>query len=202
MKLSGIYAKLKIHNSFVVKEKCSIFAPKFNIQSYTSMKIQVTQDTLYEYMLAHDVKLSRLAELIGKSREVVFSCFKHHKDPRGKPRYFSHENIEAINQALPVLAQELQQHLLTFGSPQTYTNRWGNTYDPALIEPIKELGHYLNITAMTGRVLGWKPTKKTSVLVQTTCISYGCISEADAIAINNEILSIVGVLSSYTLIAD
>ena len=61
------------------------------------MKIQVTQDTLYEYLLAHDVKLSRLAELIGKSREVVFSCFKHHKDPRGKPRRFSAENIEAIN---------------------------------------------------------------------------------------------------------
>jgi len=164
------------------------------------MKIRVSQDTLYEYILAHDIKMSRLAELVGKSSDVVFSCFKHCKDARGKPRYFTAENIASINQALPVMAGELQQCLLIFGSRQTYKNRWGNVYDPALILQMKKLGRYLNITGLTGRVLGWKKTKKSAVLSQTTSISYGCISEADTIAINNEILSIVGVLSSYEVV--
>lgn len=96
------------------------------------MKIQVSQETLYQYILAHDLKMIRLAELIGKSPELVISCFKHHNDKYGNPRSFTRENISAINQALPVIASELQTRLLTFGSDKTYTNRRGATYDPAL----------------------------------------------------------------------
>ena len=163
-------------------------------------KIKVSQDTLYEYLLAHDIKLTRLAELIGKSGEVVFSCFKHHKDKYGNPRSFNFTNIAAINDALPKLAEEIQDRLLTFGSPQTYTNRHGSTYDPALIEQMKELGKYLNITGVTTRLLGWNKVKKNAVISQPSSNSYGCISEADTIAINNEILSIVGVLTRYRVI--
>ena len=166
------------------------------------MKIQVSQETLYEYMLAHDLKTARLAELIGKSPELVISCFKHHNDVYGKPRKFNAENIAAINEALPVIANELQSRLLTFGSDQTYTNRRGATYDPALVEKIKEIGHYMNITALTERLLKWNKGKKSAVLVQTTSKSYGCVSEADMITINNEILSVVGVLSNYEVVAD
>lgn len=164
------------------------------------MKIKVTQDTLYEYILAHDLKMTRLAELIGKSDNVVFSCFKHHKDARGHARYFSAKNIKAINEALPVIANELYDRLMTFGSPETYTNRNGATYDPALIENFKEIGRYVNITAMTQRLLGWNQFKKTAVLVQKTSNSYGCISREDVIIINNELLSIAGVLLKYELI--
>ena len=166
------------------------------------MKIQVTQDTLYEYMQAHDLKTARLAELIGKSPEMVISSFKHHNDKYGKPRSFTADHIASINQALPVIASELQARLLTFGSDQTFTNRRGATYDPALVEKIKEIGRYINITALVERLLGWNKGKKSAVLVQTTSKVYGAVSEADMITINNEILSIIGVLSSYELIAD
>lgn len=163
-------------------------------------KIKVSQDTLYEYMLAHDIKLSRLAELIGRAPEVVMSCFKHHKDWHGRPRKFNAEHIALINEALPVIAGELQARLLTFGSAQAYTNKWGNTYDPALIDQLNDLGKYLNITALVMRLLGWTKGKKSAVFCQPSSKAYGTISEADMIAINNEILSIIGVLTSYEVI--
>lgn len=164
-------------------------------------KIKVTQDTLYEYILAHNIKLSRLAELMGlKKPEVVMSCFKHHKDRHGRPRKFNADHIAAINQALPVIAGELQARLLTFGSAQAYTNKWGNTYDPALIDQLNDLGKYLNITALVMRLLGWTKGKKSAVFCQPSSKAYGTISEADMIAINNEILSIIGVLTSYEVI--
>lgn len=170
---------------------------------YNNMeKIQVTQDTLYEYIRAHGIKMVRLAELIGKSGEVVTSCFKHHKDDRGNPRYFTEKNIEAINMALPVIASELRGCLLTFGSEQTYTNQRGVTYDPALVDKIKEVGKFLNITALVERVLGWSKGKKSAVFVQKSSKGYGCVSEANMIAINNEILSVAGVLSSYEVVGD
>ena len=166
------------------------------------MKIQVSQDTLYEYMLAHNLKMTRLAQLIGKSDDVVTSCFKHHKDIYGKPRRFNAQHIKSINQALPQIVTELQNRLLTFGSNQVYTNQRGTTYDPALIEQLKELGIYLNITGVLMRVLGWSKGKKSAVICQRSSKAYGTISEADTVAINNEILSIIGVLSSYEVIPD
>lgn len=165
-------------------------------------KIQVTQDTLYEYLTGHDVKLSRLAELIGVVPEVVLSCFKHHKDWHGRPRKFNAGHIEAINGALPVIASELQSRMLKFGSDRTYTNKWGSTYDPALVEPLKELGKYLNLAGLLTRLLGWSSGKKGAVLSRPNGKMYGCISQKDATIINTEVLSIVGVLSSYEVIKD
>jgi hypothetical protein len=165
-------------------------------------KVKISQDTLYEFMLNHNVKMTRLAELIGKSDDVVTSCFKHHKDGRGKPRYFSAANVNAINKALPVIADELRKRLQTFGSEQKYTNSWGATYDPALIAQFVELGKYMNITGLVGRILGWTKGKKNAVLCQPSSKAYGNISEADVIAINNEILAVAGVLSSYELVSE
>lgn len=164
-------------------------------------KLQISQDALYEYMLAHGVKMSRLAELIGKSDDVVTSCFKHHKDGRGKPRYFNAQHCAAISEALQTIASELRGCLLTWGSDQVYTNQRGATYDPALVEQIKTVGRYLNITALVERVLGWTKGKKSAVLVQTTSKGYGTVSQADMVAINNEILGVAGVLSSYEVVA-
>lgn len=165
-------------------------------------KIKVSQDTLYQYLLAHDVKLTRLAELIGRAPEVVMSCFKHHKDWHGRPRKFNAEHIALINQALPQLANELRARLMKFGSDQMFTNKWGNTYDPALMEPIKDLGKYLNITGLLTRVCGWTHGKKSAVLSRTVSKIYGNISEQDMIAINNELLAVAGVLGSYEVVAD
>lgn len=165
-------------------------------------KVQITQDVLYEYIQAHGIKMTRLADLIGKSDDVVTSCFKHHKDIHGNPRYFNKKNIEAINIALQTIADELYGCLLTFGSDQVYTNQRGTTYDPALVEKIKKIGKYLNITNLVQRLLGWSKGKKSAVLVQKSSNAYGCVSESDMIAINNEILSIAGVLSSYKVIPD
>lgn len=165
-------------------------------------KIQVSQDTLYEYLLAHDVKLSRLAELIGVVPEVVLSCFKHHCDWHGRPRKFNAGHIESINRSLPVIASELKSRMLAFGSDRTYTNKWGSTYDPALVEPLKEIGKYLNLAGLLTRLLGWSSGKKGAVLSRPNGKMYGCISQKDATIINTEILSIVGVLSSYEVIKD
>ena len=186
-----------------VKEKNITFAANLRIKSYTNMeKVKVSQDTLYQFMLAHDVKMTRLAQLIGKSDDVVTSCFKHHKDVHGNPRRFNREHIKAINEALPQLAQELQARLLTFGSEQTFTNTHGRTYDPALIEAINNLGTYLNVTGMMTRLLGWTKGKKSAVFCQPSSKAYGNISEQDMITINNEVLAVAGVLSNYEVVAD
>ena len=165
-------------------------------------KVKVTQDVLYQYLNEHDVKLSRFAEVIGISPGMVMSSFKHHKDRYGKPRSFSTKNISLLNDALPVIAGELRTRQLVFGSDQVYTNRLHSTYDPALIKQIKELGKYINITSLTGRLLGWSKNKKSAVLVQSCSKAYGCISKDDVVAINNEILAVAGVLSSYEVVAD
>lgn len=165
-------------------------------------KIKVSQDTLYEYMTAHDVKMTRLAELIGRTPEVVFSCFKHHKNYHGNPRSFNAEHIALINKALPQVASELRRRLLKFGSSEAYTNSRGVKYDPALVAPMKELGEYLNITGVLTRVCGWTKGKKSAVLTSPASKLYGCISEQDVIAINNEVLSVAAVLGSYEVVVD
>jgi len=165
-------------------------------------KIRVSQETLYRYMLDHGIIISRLAELIDRAPEVVLSCFKHHKDSRGKPRSFNARNIEAINKALPILADNIRSCLLAFGSEQMFTNKRGITYDPALVEPIKKLGKYINITELVWRLFGWSKGKKSSVLTEPSSKVYGHIGIKHAEAINNEILSIAGVLCNYELISD
>ena len=161
-------------------------------------KIKVTQDTLYEYMQAHDIKLTRLAELIGRAPEVVMSCFKHHNNWHGNARSFNAEHVALINEALPRLAAELRARVLTFGSPQVHERR-GKKYDPALVEPMKDLGRYVNITALTNRLLGWSYGKKCAILSRPHGRVFGNITEQDVVEINNEILAVAGVLGSYEL---
>ena len=45
-----------------------------------------------------------------------------------------------------MLADKLYSCVLTFGSSQVYTSKHYHTYDPALVDPLKEIGKYINIT--------------------------------------------------------
>ena len=126
-------------------------------------KMKMSQDQLYKYLTDHDVKVIRLAELMGKTPAVIISNFRHHKNAHGNPRHFSVENIRQLNEALQTIAKELRGCVLTFGTNQTYTNKHGRTYDPGMIEPLKRLGALMNMTGMTQRLLGWNNLKKLNV---------------------------------------
>ena len=165
-------------------------------------KIPVTQDTLYEYLQAHDVKLVRLADMIGCTDDVVTSCFAHRKDKHGMPRQFTPDNLAKLSLALPRLANDLRNCLLHYGSPLTYTNKHGREYDPGQVQPIKSLGRYMNITGLLQRLLGWSVNKKCSVISRPNAINYGNITKSDVMTINNEILAVAGVLESYQLVID
>ena len=73
-------------------------------------------------------------------------------------------------------------------------------YDRELVEPMKKIGELVNLTALTERVLGWSKKKKESILVSPSSKVYGNITEADAAAINTELLTIAGVLADYMVI--
>lgn len=162
-------------------------------------KTKVSQDTLYKYLKAHGVKMIRLSEMMGVNNDVVSSCFRHRNDRTGVPRWFTDKSIALINEVLPRLADEIEARKLKYGR-DIRTNQHGRTYDYGQLEPIKELGHYLNITALATRVLGWSKCKKALVLANKDSTTYGNISESDVTAINEEILSIAGVLSKYEVL--
>jgi len=165
-------------------------------------KVQISQDALYQFITDRSIKLVRLAELMGMSGPSVTSCFKHQIINNGTPRAFTGKAIVKLNAALGKIADNLRSCILTFGSEQTYTNQLGNTYDPALIEPMKRIGETMNLTALVERVLGWSERKKQAVITQPHSKAYGCISEEDVNRINAELLAVAGVLSSYEVVPD
>lgn len=166
-------------------------------------KEPIVQDDLYKFLLMHDVKISRLAEMIGmKKPEPLLSCFKHHNDWHGRPRKLNADHIAALNEAMPRLAEYLLNCRLKFDAERAKTNTWGSTYDKGLVEPIKLIGSYLNITKMLKRVAGWNNGKKCAVLSRPNGKMFGCITKADAVAINQELLAVAGVLEKYELVAD
>ena len=166
-------------------------------------KVQISQDTLYKYLTEHGVTVSRLAELMNTTAANINSCFLHHKNSDGSIRRFTSRNIPELNQALEKMAEDIRSRVLTFGSDQTFTNQRGNTYDPALVERMKnDVGYYFNLTALCEKVLGWKKSKKHNVLETISSKVYGYISQDDVNRINAELLSVAGVLSSYEVVPD
>ena len=163
---------------------------------------KISQDEIYNYLLTHDVKVIRLAELMGKTPSVINSNFLHHKNAHGNPRRFSVENIRQLNDALHVIAGELRGCMLTFGTEQSYTNKYGRTYDPGMIKPLNRIGELLHLTSLMNRLLGWKEGKKRNVLSDKTSKVYGNISEADVMTINAEVLAIAGVLEGVEVVPD
>ena len=165
-------------------------------------KMKMSQDTLYKFILEHGIKISRIAELMGATPSSVLSDFRHRKNRHGNPRYFTVENIHKLNDALHAFARELRTCLLRFGTDKMYTNKHGRTYDPGMIEPINNLGKYLNATYLMERMLGWSKNKKLMVFSGPSSKNYGNISEDDVDIINVEIMSIVGFLENVEVVPD
>jgi len=165
-------------------------------------KLQVTSDTLYTYLTEHGVTITRLSEITGVSAPTINSCFLHHKMADGTPRRFTAKILEKLNAALVQMSADIRGCLLTFGSEQTFTNQRGKTYDPALVDAIKNgVGRYFNVNKLCENVLGWSKSKKHNVLETVTGRAYGCISKDDADRINAELLSVAAVLSSYEVVS-
>lgn len=165
-------------------------------------KIKVSQDYLYEYLIEHNVTISRLPQLMGVSDGAVYGCFRHTPDRFGRPMRFSPAITEKLNTALPTLAAQIQQATITFGSDQTFTNSWGRTYDPAAREAVLAVGKYFKLTPFLERVLGWKKGKRDMILVSRKSRVFGQVSQEDVNRINAELLSVASVLSSWEVVID
>ena len=164
-------------------------------------KLQVTSDTLHAYLTEHGVTITRLSEITGVSVPTINSCFLHHKMADGTPRRFTAKILEKLNAALVQMSADIRGCLLTFGSERTFTNQRGKTYDPALVDAIKNgAGRYFNVNKLCENVLGWNKSKKHNVLETVTGKAYGCISKEDADRLNAELLSVAAVLSSYEVV--
>lgn len=166
-------------------------------------KTKISQDFLYKYLLEHDVILTLLATEMGVSEGIVYGSFRHLLNRHGKPLNFSKANIIKLNDALVRIADELRRSVLNFGSDRAFTNQRGTTYDPALIEPIRDgVGKFFKLRGFTERLLGWNKAKLNFVLSAPSSKIYGCISKEDVDRINAELLSVAGVLSSCEVVAD
>lgn len=164
-------------------------------------KVKVTQDVLYRYILEHNVNISGLAREMDANASFVIACFKHNPDRLGKPRRFTSATLPRLNEALGTFALKMRRSTITFGSEQTYTNRFKNTYDPGTMPAIKQLAQYFNITSFIVRVLGWTRNKKNAIFSNPSSITYGNISQDDVNRINAELLAVAGVLSSYEVVS-
>lgn len=164
-------------------------------------RMKMSQDKIYEFLTAHDVKVSRIAELMGKTPQAIISCFRHHNNAHGYPRRFSVENIRQLNDALAEIARELRGCMLEFDTSVEPNSR-GVKYDKGLIDPINHLGKLLNMTSMLERLLGWTKNKKLAVFSTPSSKIYGHISENDATIINIEVNAIAGVLESVEVVPD
>ena len=165
-------------------------------------KIQVSQDTLYQYIIEHGLTVLRLAEYMGVNNSTITNYFRHNIGFDGKPYSFTGSSIERLNDTLVKIAEDIRGCLLTFGSDRTYTNQRGKTYDPALVPLIKNgPGRYFNLNALCERVLGWNKSKKHNILETVTGRAYGCISKDDVDRINAEIRAVADTLAGWEVVA-
>ena len=168
----------------------------------TNEKMKMSQDQLFKYITEHDVILSRLSEMMGISNSAIVAIFRRRPDRHGNPRHFTVESAQKLNSALAEFSYKLRSCLLHFGTDKMYTNKHGRTYDPGMIEPIKQLGFYVNTTALFVRMLGWSKEKKRMVFGAPACKNYGNISKDDVDVLNVEILSVAGFLSNVEVVPD
>jgi len=165
------------------------------------MKIQVSQDFLYDYLKEHSFIITVLSTYMGISESIVRGCFHHDLNRLGRPMSFSAANIAKLNEALNAIADNLRRCVLTFGSDQAFINQRGTAYDPGLVEQIKNgMGKFFKMKGMTERVLRWNKTKCYTTLAVRKSPMYGKVSREDADRLNAELLSVAGVLSSYEVV--
>lgn len=166
-------------------------------------KIKVSSDTLYKYLLEHNFVISVLSDSMGVSYAIVSGCFRHSQNRYGNPIKFSSANIKKMNDAIMQIASEMRNSLVVFGTKQMFTNQHGTTYDPGLIEPIKQgVGKFFKLRGLTEKVLGWNVAKCGMTFSSPSSKIYGNISREDVNRINAELLAVAGVLSSYEVVAE
>lgn len=166
-------------------------------------KIKVSPDKLYSFMQEHNMMAYMLSHYMGVGESTVRACFRHEPRRNGKPLQFTEANIQKLNDALPQLATELRACLLSFGSERTFTNRCGKTYDPAVIEQVKNgMARFFNMRALTERLLGWNKQKCGARLASVGHQTYGHISREDADRLNDELMSVAGVLDCYEVVIE
>ena len=183
-------------------KKTITFASVSDLKLHIMEKIKVSQDFLYKYLLEHGVTMSCIAREMNVSVNLVASCFKHQKDIYGQPRYFTAKALPKLNAALGILSEKIHDCFITFGSEQTFTNSRGTTYDPGVVDAMKELSQYFNIILLTFNVLGWSKAKKEAVLCSPSSKAYGQISAADVNRINAELLAVSGYLGGIEVLTD
>jgi hypothetical protein len=167
-----------------------------------TQKIKVSTDKLYLFIQEHNLTMYILSVYMDVSESIVRGCFKHDLNRHGKPLQFSEANILKLNDALPRIAADLRRCILTFGSPRTFTNRCGSVYDPEVAEQIKDgMSRFFNIRALTERVLGWNNQKCRARLASVGHITYGHVTREDVDRLNDELVSVAGVLDSYEVVA-
>ncbi|MBQ3805149.1 MAG: hypothetical protein II844_05005 [Prevotella sp.] len=165
-------------------------------------KVKVSQDVLYQYLTEHNVNITGMAREIKVSATALVACFLRRDNRHGNPRCLMGKTLLLMNEHLTDFSQKIRQSLISFGSEQTFTNKHGNTYDPAALESIRQLSEFFNLTAFLMRVLGWNRSKKNVTFSSPTSKFYGHISEDDVNRINAELLAVANVLSSYEVVPD
>lgn len=164
---------------------------KFNNKNNTIMaKSTMNQDELRDFLNAHNMTKKRLGELIGQPDTVLSSAFNHFV-VNGKPLYFSAERLARINEALPVMADEITARLMHFSGD--------GRFDKACAEQLRAVGDYFNLTKFTKRLLGWSKSKKDAVL-SPVHPGYGHVKKTDVTAINTELLAVAGVLREMKIV--
>lgn len=164
------------------------------------MKTIVSPDKLYKYMQEHNFTAYVLSDYMGVSESIVRGCFRHDLNRHGKPLQFSAANLEKLNDALPRMAADIRACQLHFGQGQTITNRCGREYDLSIAEQVKTgMMRFFSIKDLTARILGWNWGKCQSRLSSTGSVTYSHVSREDCDRLNDELLAVAGVLSSYEI---
>jgi len=164
-------------------------------------KKQISQDELYQFMLTHNLIITRLGEMVGLGIASMSSCFKHML-ANGEPRWFTRKTVERINQALPQMAYEIERKRLVFNTSGNADSKRSQIFDPGCVEQLKDLGTYFKVDAMCQRVLGWKKVSSRKILFAPSSSMYGHITPANVSSINEEIMFVSFWLQRHEVVAN
>lgn len=190
-----------------VSEKTTNFAPEIKLKATKNMKqtekkSQVSPDFLYERLKEHNMTISMVARKMGLSESIVRNSFRHNLNRHGKPMSFTSLTLPKLNEALELIARELRESIITFGSDQTFTNQRGTTYDPGTLPAIQKIGEYFKLKGLTKKALGWEKTKCETTLSVKSSPMYGRVTRDDVARINAEVLAVAGELAGYEVVTD
>jgi hypothetical protein len=164
-------------------------------------KKQISQDELYQFMLKHNLIITRLGEMVGLGIASMSACFKHML-ANGEPRWFTRQTVAKINQALPQIAYEIECKRLTFNAANNIGKQHKSMFDPGCVEQLKALGTHFKVDAMCQRVLGWKEVSSRKILFAPSSSMYGHITPANVNAINEEIMFVSFWLQRHEVVAN